>query len=248
MNDKDKIEQLEKKIDEMQREFTKFKNDLNTEMVKQQGNTREPIRSDRGQIILKKNAEITSRRGLSGNSAGIERVLSMYFNEAASDGLNAIYLGSDGGNQKRNVSQIANTVSYKDDEEASFAVFVDKVNEDGFRVDENGNLVDFSVKLPNVRIIANKQGSLLSSPSEEGSFSGLGNWVNSVGSTLPVLYVTEQEVAMQFLPGKTINVVTLDSNFNTTSIKQGVTYSGSVGSIEVTNGIVTNVTPPAPSL
>ena len=91
---KNKLEQLEKKVEEMERQLKQKTTLENTvkEMEKRLMIYEDKIRSDRGEVVLKKNAKIRSRRGI---YKWAENVLSLSFFNTNPDKLNQIQIGSD---------------------------------------------------------------------------------------------------------------------------------------------------------
>jgi hypothetical protein len=96
---------LKREIDILKKEVEALKNTIRQEIIAQQVNTRDPFRSDRGEIILKKTFNLKSRKSV---IPTVDKVTSMYFNEQArTDSQNYFYLGHDGGNGQRFTNTIA---------------------------------------------------------------------------------------------------------------------------------------------
>lgn len=119
-----KIEQLEKRINDLERKLEKMVSmeDVNRETEKRLNTYESNIRSDRGDVTLKKNFVIKNRKGIQDTqrSPGVEpekdNVVTMYFNERNTGRLNHIFLGDSalsGGNYNNSV--LSGTVVHKDD-------------------------------------------------------------------------------------------------------------------------------------
>jgi len=230
--DKDtKIKQLENEISTLRREFEKFKKDLNTEIVNQQNTSRETFRSDKGEVILKKNFNLKSRKSL---RPEFDNVVSMFFNEKEAGKQNVIQIGHDGGNEKRLTSGIASVVSSYDNSDASYIVYIDDVDEDGNRIEINEN--------KDVKLLIQKKGAtqeLVGLVSRDYGFTGIGNENNN--APWFTIYTNQNNIILDFLDGKSLKVNKYDSSLNPTEYT-GANHTGKLASIEVVNGIVTEVT------
>lgn len=229
--DKDtKIKQLENEISTLRREFDKFKKDLNTEIINQQNTSRETFRSDKGEVILKKNFNLKSRKSL---IPEFDNVTSMYFNEKESGKKNAIQIGHDGGNEKRFTTDMSSVVSTYDGSVASYLVYIDEVDESGNRLSTDPSK---DVKLLITRINGAEQVALIS---RNSGTTGIGNEEDGIGAWTTI-NTNQNNIIIDFLSGKSLKINKYDSSLNHTEYT-GVNHTGSVGGLEVVNGIVTGV-------
>ncbi len=231
--DKDtKIAKLESELSTLRREFEKFKKDLNTEIVNQQNTSRETFRSDKGEVILKKNFNLKSRKSL---IPEFDNVTSMYFNEKESGKQNVIQIGHDGGNEKRLTTDISSVVSSVDGSTASYLIYIDDVDENGNRLSTDTNK---DVKLIMIRTgESSEQVGLIS---RSYGNTGIGNEVDGLGSWFTI-NTKDNDIILDFLDGKELKVNKYDSSLVPTEYT-GANHTGAVGGLEIVNGIVTSVT------
>jgi len=96
---KNKLEKLEQKVEEMERQLKQKTTLENTvkEMEKRLMIYEDKIRSDKGEVTLKKNFVIKNRKGkIPGRSENLDNVGLLYFNDVKTRELNHIFIGSAG--------------------------------------------------------------------------------------------------------------------------------------------------------
>lgn len=97
IKDLNKLEQLEQKVQDLERKLEEKTSleDAVREMEKRLNVYEEKIRSDKGEINLKKNFVIKNRKGkIPGRSDNEDNVITMYFNDIKTGDLNHIYMGT----------------------------------------------------------------------------------------------------------------------------------------------------------
>jgi len=120
---KNKLEKLEQKVEEMERQLKQKTTLENTvkEMEKRLMIYEDKIRSDKGEVTLKKNFVIKNRKGkIPGRSGKIEdNTVLMYFNERRTGDLNSIIFGSASAGGFNNNSLLSFEAMQKDDVDLS---------------------------------------------------------------------------------------------------------------------------------
>ena len=120
---KNKLEQLEKKVEEMERQLKQKTTLENTvkEMEKRLMIYEDKIRSDKGEVTLKKNFVIKNRKGKvpGRDDDNVDNTVIMYFNGRRTGDLNSIILGSASAGGFHNNSLVSLEVAQKNDVEPS---------------------------------------------------------------------------------------------------------------------------------
>lgn len=231
------FENLKKEVEVLKKELRDLKAGLRTEIISQQNNSRDPFRSDRGEVVLKKNANIKSRKSL---IPEYDNILSVFFNESANNKVNAIYLGHNGGDGGFNTGEISTVVRHNSDlpttgqsiyTNGSYSVAIvdsERPSEEEFL--NNRIIQSFKTKYLTGDTTDSSNSSFLTGGRD--GFVGLGFWENNVLSS--GIYTRDGNIYLSPESGKNLKVGPSETNG----------FSGTVSnptSITVENGIVTDV-------
>lgn len=218
---------LKKEVDQLRKELNELKNSIRQEIIAQQVNTRDPFRSDRGEIVLKKNFNLKSRKSL---IPDVDNVTSMFFNEVSRTSTkNYLYLGHDGGNGQR----FTNTIS---------GVATDLID---LRLEDfnegKGTPEDLSASILYATKIGNDRYAILSGNGNEG-YAGIGT--NKNGVIFSNFVSKDNTPRIDIINGKPLKVSVYSSSTDTSpTVYTGATGSFAVGltTVTVNNGIITNI-------
>ncbi len=155
-----KLEKLERKVEELERQLKDktSKDEATREVQARLGGYQDHVRSDRGEIRLKKNFGIKNRRGAipGQDSDVIDNVITLAFDEQKQGRLNHIFLGTESVQGNINCSVLQGVVVRKNDApnipNNGIVQFV-LVNEDDLTSD---GIVDTSKQLPQFQLLSKK--------------------------------------------------------------------------------------------
>jgi hypothetical protein len=221
------LQKLRKELADLKKDFNYLKDNLRTEIIAQQTNTRDPMRSDKGEVILKKNFNMKSRVALP-NLAKIDHVASFFFNNVNTGKKNALYIGHDGGFGQRYANYIANVAT------EGFSVRLENFNNgDGEPLSEKVNVIS-AVKIGNDAAVSiggygEKGGAGIGTCTDKGIFTNFSS--NNFAPNISILQ------------NKPMKINVFDANFNQVSTETGYTGSFAVGTrtVSVVGGLITNI-------
>lgn len=221
------LQKLRKELADLKKDFNYLKDNLRTEIIAQQTNTRDPMRSDNGEFILKKNFNMKSRVALP-NPEKIDHVTSFFFNNVNTGKKNAMYIGHDGGNGQRYTDFIGSVAT------EGITMRLEDFNDGKGTPNDKLSNIFTAGKTGDTRITA-IGGSGVNGFAGVGTCTEYGIFTNFSSANF--------SPSIDIIQGKPMKINVYDANFNQVSTATGYTGSFSIGTqtVSVVGGLITNI-------